>query len=976
MPQATHVQTSFTAGELSPRLMGRTDLSRYQNGLDTADNCIIYPHGMISRRPGTKHISSTKGSSAARLIPFEYNDDQAYVVEFGDEYLRFYRDGLQITGDTTLSGASWSSEVATYTTSVNHTISVGDFVTVTGVVDTTSPTDSYNISGVVQSIPAANQFTLNLPGSNPGTYSSGGSVNHPYEIVAPWEDTDIDEISYVQSADILYAFHPNFAPRQIARTGADVFAVSTFEIQNGPFEPVSQTARLTVSASGHNATLVDSSYHSAWGGAAGDWAGDEPGEHMLITIIGSGYAWDHDGANGTTGQHIGRLIKFKWDSTDYYVGILYQTLSTTQAYMLVLEKGSNIVTTADINPSVVANDQWFLGDFYGSFEDTSHSRILIASASWAANVLTVNCARKHCLEVGDSVDIEGLESTTDVNGSYTVATVVDTDTITVAQNTDPGTITNDTGDVVDTPFMSNTSQEGTATDMNQPSIPAFYQQRMWLGKTTQNVNRIYASRTGDFANFQEASLLNSESYASLDTDALNLTIDDDQVNEIRWIRSVARGLVIGTNGAEYNITGTGTSSVITPSNVQAQRQTRYGSEANIRPELIGRSLLFVHRSGTRMMELAYSFEADQQTGTDLGLVSEHLLKAGVKDISYQEVPVQTLWVVMDDGSLVTLVYEKDQDVLGWTKGSFGGSGLAESVAVIPETDEDAVWFVVNRGGSRTIEVMQAPYDVDSVQKDAWYVDNGLDLDQTNTTSSALLSFTGTYTAGGSGTLAATAHTPFAGTTADVGDRYRLFDSAGNWYDLEITEEDTTSSCTARVITSGFPTELEATNTSSWAKLVSSVSGLEHLAGQTVKVFADGGTHEDVTVSATGTATLNGLYSFLKFGYGYTTTIKTLPIRVLQYFTETRGKAKALHNVEVQLWESLGGQVDFGETVTDIEYRQVGLALGKAPPFETGIVDMSPNSSYDTQAQARIVTDEPLPFNILSIVYEMDINAAV
>ena len=109
------------------------------------------------------------------------------------------------------------------------------------------------------------------------------------------------------------------------------------------------------------------------------------------------------------------------------------------------------------------------------------------------------------------------------------------------------------------------------------------------------------------------------------------------------------------------------------------------------------------------------------------------------------------------------------------------------------------------------------------------------------------------------------------------------------------------------------------------------------------------------------------------GLGYTSTIKSLPIRVLQYFTETRGKAKALYATELRLWKSLGGEIDFGDRVVDIEYRDNEAALGKAPDLFTGIVEMAPSSAYDSEARVNIVNSEPVPFNLLSMVYELDIN---
>ena len=89
--------TNFTAGELSPRLDGRNDLAKYSAGCATVENMVIYPHGAAARRPGTQYVASVKTPAAkTRLIPFEFSTEQTYILEFGNEYIRFYRNNGQI----------------------------------------------------------------------------------------------------------------------------------------------------------------------------------------------------------------------------------------------------------------------------------------------------------------------------------------------------------------------------------------------------------------------------------------------------------------------------------------------------------------------------------------------------------------------------------------------------------------------------------------------------------------------------------------------------------------------------------------------------------------------------------------------------------------------------------------------------------------------------------------------------------------
>jgi hypothetical protein len=89
--------TNFTAGELSPRLDGRNDLAKYSAGCATVENMVIYPHGAAARRPGTQYVASVKTpANKTRLIPFEFSTEQTYILEFGNEYIRFYRNNGQI----------------------------------------------------------------------------------------------------------------------------------------------------------------------------------------------------------------------------------------------------------------------------------------------------------------------------------------------------------------------------------------------------------------------------------------------------------------------------------------------------------------------------------------------------------------------------------------------------------------------------------------------------------------------------------------------------------------------------------------------------------------------------------------------------------------------------------------------------------------------------------------------------------------
>lgn len=100
--RTSQILTNFTGGIFSPRLYGRVDLGKYYNACRYLTNMIVYPHGGASRRFGTVFVTALKDSDdIARLIPFQFNVEQAYILEFGHEYIRFYMNNGQITSGVT-----------------------------------------------------------------------------------------------------------------------------------------------------------------------------------------------------------------------------------------------------------------------------------------------------------------------------------------------------------------------------------------------------------------------------------------------------------------------------------------------------------------------------------------------------------------------------------------------------------------------------------------------------------------------------------------------------------------------------------------------------------------------------------------------------------------------------------------------------------------------------------------------------------
>ena len=112
--QTVTVQTSFVAGELSPRLLGRSDIRQYGQGCQTLSNFIVQKHGGATKRPGTRHVAACKSHAAAsRLIEFQFSDEQGYALELGNSVMRFFRfDGSGDPGQLESSPGT-PTEIAT-----------------------------------------------------------------------------------------------------------------------------------------------------------------------------------------------------------------------------------------------------------------------------------------------------------------------------------------------------------------------------------------------------------------------------------------------------------------------------------------------------------------------------------------------------------------------------------------------------------------------------------------------------------------------------------------------------------------------------------------------------------------------------------------------------------------------------------------------------------------------------------------------
>jgi len=234
---------AFSAGELSPDMYGRYDVDKYGTGCMIMKNWIIMPQGGAYKRPGTRfRAQGGKESTAIRLIPFEFSTVQPYVLEFGDGYMRVYREGNLVLETAQNITAITQANPAAVTINA-HGFSTGQEVYLSGIGGMTD----LNGRQIKITVTGANTFTLDgIDSTAMPAFTSGGTAARVYEIATPYDAADLGRIYYAQTADVMTLCHPNYAPRELTRTGHTAWTLGTITFAPSVAAPTGQSAAATV----------------------------------------------------------------------------------------------------------------------------------------------------------------------------------------------------------------------------------------------------------------------------------------------------------------------------------------------------------------------------------------------------------------------------------------------------------------------------------------------------------------------------------------------------------------------------------------------------------------------------------------------------------------------------------------------------------------------------------------------------------
>lgn len=519
----------------------------------------------------------------------------------------------------------------------------------------------------------------------------------PYSISTPYQSADLFDLNFAQSADIVTISHPGYATRELARNGATDWTLTALSFAAPTAVPTGVTATPTVAVS---TNLTQAKY-------------------AVTAVQDDGVTESLPSAAASATNNLtlaGNYNTITWTGIDGAI-----------RYNVYKLRGGIFGYIGQVTP-VTGVTKTISGMLQGSPFDTSKT-------------VTVNTTTAHGFTTGDFVLIEGADYSW-MNGYFQI-TVVDADTFTFKTSrktfavSSGGTVSKPSLSLVDDNVLADTTQSPPEDIIglnggpgDYPAATTYHEQRRWFGGTSEKPQVLWATRTGTEANL-------TSSIPTRDADGMELRIAASQYNQIRHLVALA-DLIAFTAGGEFRVYADG-APAITPTSVTIKPQG-YSGASSVQPVTTTGSILYVQAQGSRVREMAYSWEANSYRTTDVSIMAPHRFNGySLKQLAYTRAPESIMWAVRDDGTLLGMTYVPDQQVYGWH--AHDTDGTFESVCVVAEANEDVLYAVVRRtiGGTALRYIERLHTRTFTELKDAFFVDSGLTYDGTPVTTLSGLS---------------------------------------------------------------------------------------------------------------------------------------------------------------------------------------------------------------------------------------------
>lgn len=748
------VQRGFANGEISEQLAARRDQPKTSFGARRVRNLTVLRNGALANRPGSVFITEVKDSTkAVRLLPFIFANDDSYLLEVGDTYIRWVRTAAKVG----VSGPAAHDTAALYEPGdIRRTGVAGSYahyVCLVGHAGVTPPSATY-------------WLPLSMTTTDDSVAVGGTSV---LETKTPFTEAQLFELTHAQSNDVLTLCHRSVFPYDLTRYSATRW--TSLPKAFGPALRAPMQVRATrggTAASGTGYTFrytvtairKDGSQESLPGATArqesgiasrGLAAGDDirvttdathgvaTTERVLVTEVLC--------LNGTPdstfiAQLEGRVfgISDRLDTGPFWFDLAGTSGITVPGaagdYRIVVTALDAPCTFVDVEGggaapvllSYLAPHGLQTGDLVhlvAAIEAVSGQQVSeqlrreLVARVWPVTVVdasTVSLQGSEGLVIGVAIDGYVAPVYAEITSAKQPQPPVPGDGIVQVQHTvewDPvddaqeywiykqqngvwgyigtavGTVFKDEGQQPQIDKVPPQHRNPFLKADSNPAAVAYFQQRLGFAGPNSNPRRFLLSVQGDFPNFG----VRSPAEAG---DTVDQVIAGNQAHPIRHLAWLEH-LVILTAGNEWLARGNA-DGVVLPDLVNLSA-IGYDGSSHLPPLVTGSSLIFNTARGNQVRELRLG-AAGLEPARDLTVWAPHLFDGyRLVDWCFARTPHPTIWAVRDDGVLLGGTYVPEQDIMAWHRhdtADAAGTAHVESVCAIPEGDADVVYLLVRR----------------------------------------------------------------------------------------------------------------------------------------------------------------------------------------------------------------------------------------------------------------------------------------
>jgi len=550
-------------------------------------------------------------------------------------------------------------------------------------------------------------------------YKDGGIVVYPVGhpnagdtvvIVTPYAYADLAELTYAQSADVVFFANSSYPAYKLTRTDHHLWTFALVE-----FDPV-QVA--PAAAPG----LVETGFTAVT---------DRTIEYKISAVSESSEE-SYPSELGTTDIDAiwpdGAFITITWaEATN---AVRYNVYKNSRGYWgwigTVDALFTNLLT---VDTQVTLADTMTIGDKLFTFV-ADGTEVLDGDISIGTNLPTGQANIVAAINGSDGINTAS-EFVTASAFATNISTFSPLDAtisipITIASSFTTGTNIFTIAEVsfVDD-FIEEDSKDGPkearnpfSSADNYPGAVGIYQQRMLYGKTNNNPQTVWTSQTGLLNNFSVSQPLKA-------TDAIEGVANTLQMNEIRHFFPLEDVLVL-TNGAEIVMSAGRNSDAITPIGDLNFRPQSYWGISFVPPLIAGDNILIVQNSGNVVRDLFYILAEGKYVGTELSVLSPDLLLSPIVDWTYQNEPYHTVYACREDGKMLMLAYMREQNVYAWSLAETTEGNYISTTSVRNDTKDD-VYFLVKRDAVYHVEYQNITTQ-GSAREDSFFVDDGLTYD--------------------------------------------------------------------------------------------------------------------------------------------------------------------------------------------------------------------------------------------------------